>query len=139
MFPLLPHKVLFFEDENKRAELVQQLNPEAEGSGQQIATRPMREKEILGEALTREQRAQIVETFIRHAFSEVTTSIHLVSLFRRSGGTRSRSGLGHGVGISVCLRSDLRLREQIGSLGVDLSGFCGQPRLTCVISLMTIR
>ncbi|XP_059917302.1 dual oxidase 1 [Gadus macrocephalus] len=63
--------VLFFEDENKRAELVRQLNPEAEGSGQQIAVTPMREKDILGEALTREQRAQIVETFIRHAFSEV--------------------------------------------------------------------
>ena len=79
MFPLLPHKVLFFEDESKRAELVRQLNPEAEGSGQHIAVTQMREKDILGEALTREQRAQIVETFIRHAFSEVTNSAHLVS------------------------------------------------------------
>ncbi|CAL8356743.1 unnamed protein product [Lota lota] len=63
--------VLFFEDENRRAELVKQLSPEVEGMGQQIGTRQMREKDLLSGALTREQRAQIVETFIRHAFSKV--------------------------------------------------------------------
>lgn len=34
----------------------------------------MVEEELLKEALTREQRAQIVETFIRHAFSKVSVS-----------------------------------------------------------------
>lgn len=34
----------------------------------------MAEEELLKEALTREQRAQIVETFIRHAFSKVSVS-----------------------------------------------------------------
>ncbi|KAK0139023.1 Dual oxidase 2 [Merluccius polli] len=63
--------VLFFEDENKRAELVKQLCPAAEEIGWQVRTRQLREKDLLREALTREQRAQIVETFIRHAFSEV--------------------------------------------------------------------
>ena len=83
------HQVLFFEDENKRAELVKQLCPAAEEIGRQVRTRQLREKDLLREALTREQRAQIVETFIRHAFSEVTTTRgdHLVLLFRCGSGT----------------------------------------------------
>ncbi|KAJ3596396.1 hypothetical protein NHX12_002803 [Muraenolepis orangiensis] len=63
--------VLFFEDESKRTELVKQLCPETGERGQQIRMRQLSEKDLLREALTREQRAHIVETFIRHAFSEV--------------------------------------------------------------------
>lgn len=33
----------------------------------------MSEKELLKEAVTKEQRAQIVETFFRHAFAKVGT------------------------------------------------------------------
>ncbi|KAM7414776.1 hypothetical protein PAMA_019544 [Pampus argenteus] len=63
--------VLFFDDESKRTAFVKHLYPEVTDNGQKIRKREMREKELLKEALTREQRAQIVETFIRHAFSKV--------------------------------------------------------------------
>ncbi|KAM3870374.1 dual oxidase 1 [Diretmus argenteus] len=63
--------VVFFEDENKRAEFVKHLRPRVTDIGREIRVKEMREKELLKEALSREQRAQIVETFIRHAFSKV--------------------------------------------------------------------
>ncbi|KAM7396877.1 hypothetical protein PAMP_019883 [Pampus punctatissimus] len=63
--------VLFFDDESKRTAFVKHLYPEVTDNGQKIRKKEMREKELLKEALTREQRAQIVETFIRHAFSKV--------------------------------------------------------------------
>ncbi|KAM9377184.1 dual oxidase 1 [Pholidichthys leucotaenia] len=63
--------VLFFDDENKRAEFVRRLRAEVTDIRQEIRVKWTREKEVLKEALTREQRAQIVETFIRHAFSKV--------------------------------------------------------------------
>ncbi|XP_047452502.1 dual oxidase 1 [Mugil cephalus] len=63
--------VLFFDDDSKRAEFVKHLCPEETDIGLQIRVKQMRERELLREALTREQRAQIVETFIRHAFSKV--------------------------------------------------------------------
>uniref|UniRef100_A0A3Q1IJ15 NAD(P)H oxidase (H2O2-forming) n=1 Tax=Anabas testudineus TaxID=64144 RepID=A0A3Q1IJ15_ANATE len=63
--------VLFFDDESKRAAFVKYLHPGVTNIGQEISMKEMREKELLQEALTREQRAQIVETFIRHAFSKV--------------------------------------------------------------------
>lgn len=37
-----------------------------------VGVKEMTEEELLKEALTRERRAQIVETFIRHAFSKVS-------------------------------------------------------------------
>lgn len=64
-------QVLFFEDENKRAEFVKLLRPAVTDIGQEIRVKEMSESELLKEALTKEQRAQIVETFIRHAFSKV--------------------------------------------------------------------
>ncbi|KAF7658751.1 hypothetical protein LDENG_00008450 [Lucifuga dentata] len=63
--------VLFFDDESKRTEFVKHLQPEVTDIRQKIRVKEMREKEMLKEALTREQRAEIVETFIRHAFSKV--------------------------------------------------------------------
>ncbi|KAG7245490.1 hypothetical protein INR49_010941 [Caranx melampygus] len=63
--------VLFFDDESKRTAFVKHLRPEVTDMGQEIRVKEMREKELLKEALTKEQRAQIVETFIRHAFSKV--------------------------------------------------------------------
>ncbi|XP_069018991.1 dual oxidase 2 [Embiotoca jacksoni] len=63
--------VLFFDEESKRADFVKLLHPEVTDIRQGIRVKEMREKELLKEALTREQRAQIVETFIRHAFSKV--------------------------------------------------------------------
>ncbi|XP_070687320.1 dual oxidase 1 [Pempheris klunzingeri] len=63
--------VLFFDDESKRAAFVMHLRLGVTDIGQEIRVKEMREEELLKEALTREQRAQIVETFIRHAFSKV--------------------------------------------------------------------
>ncbi|XP_067356679.1 dual oxidase 1 [Channa argus] len=63
--------VLFFDEEGKRAAFLKHLQPTVTDIGQEIRVREMREKALLQEALTREQRAQIVETFIRHAFSKV--------------------------------------------------------------------
>ncbi|XP_008288990.1 dual oxidase 1 [Stegastes partitus] len=63
--------VLFFDEESKRTEFVKHLHSELTDISQEIRVKEMREKELLKEALTRDQRAQIVETFIRHAFSKV--------------------------------------------------------------------
>ncbi|XP_041652010.1 dual oxidase 1 [Cheilinus undulatus] len=63
--------VLFFDDESKRAAFVKNLRPGVTDIRQEIRVKEMKEEELLKEALTREQRAQIVETFIRHAFSQV--------------------------------------------------------------------
>ncbi|XP_040894546.1 dual oxidase 1 [Toxotes jaculatrix] len=63
--------VLFFDDESKRTAFVKHLRPAVTDFGQEIRVKERREKELLKEALTKEQRAQIVETFIRHAFSKV--------------------------------------------------------------------
>ncbi|XP_029290224.1 LOW QUALITY PROTEIN: dual oxidase 1 [Cottoperca gobio] len=64
--------VLFFDDESKRASFVKHLRrPEMTDFRQEIRVKEMRERALLKEALTKEQRAQIVETFIRHAFSKV--------------------------------------------------------------------
>jgi len=67
--------VLFFDEESKRAEFVELLGLEATDIRQEIRVTEMGEKELLKEALTKEQRAQIVETFIRHAFSKVQSSL----------------------------------------------------------------
>ncbi|KAK7891033.1 hypothetical protein WMY93_022996 [Mugilogobius chulae] len=45
--------------------------PEVASAGQKVTVREMREKDLLNEALTKEQRERIVETFIRQAFSKV--------------------------------------------------------------------
>lgn len=66
--------MLFFDDESKRAAFVKHLHPGVTDIGQEIRVKEMREEELLKEALTREQRAQIVETFIRHAFSKVPSA-----------------------------------------------------------------
>ncbi|XP_056272810.1 dual oxidase 1 [Pseudoliparis swirei] len=63
--------VLFFDDESKRAAFVKYLCLGVTDLAQEIRVMEMRERELLKEALTKEQRAQIVETFIRHAFSKV--------------------------------------------------------------------
>ncbi|XP_068579660.1 dual oxidase 1 [Cebidichthys violaceus] len=63
--------VLFFDDESKRAAFVKHLRPGVTDLAQEIRVMEMSERELLKEALTKEQRAQIVETFIRHAFSKV--------------------------------------------------------------------
>ena len=63
--------MLFFDDESKRSAFVKHLVTDI---GWEIRVKEMREKELLKEALTKEQRAQIVETFIRHAFSKVPSA-----------------------------------------------------------------
>eukprot|EP00063_Salmo_salar_P006653 XP_013981488.1 PREDICTED: dual oxidase 2-like [Salmo salar] len=63
--------VLYFEDEGQREEFVRYLRSEVTAGGQELAVRDMTEKELLREAVTRDQRTQIVETFIRSAFAKV--------------------------------------------------------------------
>ncbi|XP_054588942.2 dual oxidase 2 [Nothobranchius furzeri] len=63
--------VLLFDDESKRTEFVGCLRLEVADIRQEIRVKEMSEKTLLKEALTKEERAQIVETFIRHAFSKV--------------------------------------------------------------------
>ncbi|XP_061825723.2 dual oxidase 1 [Nerophis lumbriciformis] len=63
--------VLFFDDEGKRAAFLKCLHPEVTDIRHEIILKEMSEKDLLKEALTIEQRAQIVETFIRHTFSKV--------------------------------------------------------------------
>ncbi|XP_061578582.1 dual oxidase 1 [Cololabis saira] len=63
--------VLFFDDESKRTEFIKQLRLEVTDFWQELRVKEMSEKELLKEAITKDQRAQIVETFIRHAFSKV--------------------------------------------------------------------
>ena len=67
-------QVLFFDDESKRTAFVNHLRAEVSDVGQEIRVKETREKELLKEALTKEKRAQIVETFIRHAFSQVPSA-----------------------------------------------------------------
>lgn len=64
-------QVLFFYDESGRAPFVRHLRQAVSDLGREMRVTEMREEELLREATTREQRAQIVETFIRHAFSKV--------------------------------------------------------------------
>jgi len=66
--------VLFFDDESKRAAFVKYLCLGVTDLAQEIRVMEMRERELLKEALTKEQRAQIVETLIRHAFSKVPSA-----------------------------------------------------------------
>lgn len=66
--------MLFYDDETKRAAFVKHLRQWVTDIGQEIRVKEAREEELLKDALTREQRAQIVETFIRHAFSKVQSA-----------------------------------------------------------------
>uniref|UniRef100_A0A6Q2YPV5 NAD(P)H oxidase (H2O2-forming) n=1 Tax=Esox lucius TaxID=8010 RepID=A0A6Q2YPV5_ESOLU len=65
--------VLYFEDERQRGDFVKHLSSELPDGGPRLSMRDMTESELLGEAVTREQRAEIVETFIRSAFAKVLT------------------------------------------------------------------
>ncbi|XP_062858438.1 dual oxidase 1 [Trichomycterus rosablanca] len=63
--------VLFFEDTVQRSQFVDQLQSDLKGMTRCLTIKEMSEKELLKEAVTKEQRAQIVETFFRHAFAKI--------------------------------------------------------------------
>ncbi|XP_077067339.1 dual oxidase 1 [Siphateles boraxobius] len=63
--------VLFFEDVGQRSEFLNHLRSELDSRIQSLTVMEMSEKEMLRDAVTREQREQIVETFFKHAFSKV--------------------------------------------------------------------
>ncbi|XP_036432005.1 dual oxidase 2 [Colossoma macropomum] len=63
--------VLFFEDHVQRSEFIGLLHSDLEGMTCCLTVTEMSEKELLKEAVTKEQRAQIVETFFRQAFAKV--------------------------------------------------------------------
>ncbi|KAL4613374.1 dual oxidase 1-like [Arapaima gigas] len=63
--------VLFFENENKRSGFVDQLHSVVTMGNKMLNVREVKEQRLLEEAVTREQRSQIVETFFRHAFSQI--------------------------------------------------------------------
>ncbi|KAL2093373.1 hypothetical protein ACEWY4_010685 [Coilia grayii] len=62
--------VLMFEEEEQRGEFVHLLQTSV-GGEERMSVRRRSEKEVLKEAVSRSQREQIVETFIRHAFAQV--------------------------------------------------------------------
>ncbi|XP_053175774.1 dual oxidase 1 [Scomber japonicus] len=101
--------VLFFDDESKRTAFVKHLCPGVTDNGQEIRVKEMSEKELLKEALTREQRAQIVETFIRHAFSQV------LEIEKRDAG--DMSGVSHKKARKV-LQCELTASEFADALGL---------------------
>lgn len=55
----------------KRSEFVDQMQSDLKEMTQHLIVTEMSEKELLQEAVTKEQRDQIVETFFRHAFAKV--------------------------------------------------------------------
>ncbi|XP_041964956.1 dual oxidase 1 isoform X1 [Alosa sapidissima] len=63
--------VLLFEDEERRAAFLGLLHSSLGEQEQHISMRSMSEKDLLREAVTRAQRAQIVEVFFRQAFAKV--------------------------------------------------------------------
>ncbi|KAI5100464.1 dual oxidase 1 isoform X2, partial [Silurus meridionalis] len=63
--------VLLFENSVQRTEFVDQLKCDLKEMTRHLIVTEMSEKELLKEAVTKEQRAQIVETFFRHAFSKI--------------------------------------------------------------------
>ena len=69
---VLSSQVLLFEDEVRRSAFLGLLRSELGKREQHVSVRSVREKELLREAVTRTQRAQIVEVFFRHAFAKVT-------------------------------------------------------------------
>nr|XP_020479336.1 dual oxidase 1-like isoform X2 [Monopterus albus]XP_020479344.1 dual oxidase 1-like isoform X2 [Monopterus albus] len=101
--------VLFFDDESKRTAFVRHLCLRVTDIGLEIRVKEMREKEVLKEALTREQRAQIVETFIRHAFSKVL-EIEKCDAGDMSGVSRERA--------REVLRCELTASEVADALGL---------------------
>lgn len=72
--------MLFFDDESNRAAFVKHLRMGMTDITHEIRVKEMREEELLKEALTKDQRAQIVETFIRHAFSKVLSPLRCLRL-----------------------------------------------------------
>lgn len=90
-------QVLFFEDESSRQVLVRLLRQALSDVAQELRVTETREEALLQEALTRDERAQIVETFIRHAFAKVRTAASGVSC---SSALRPQATSG-------CLRSEL--------------------------------
>uniref|UniRef100_A0A8B9RMQ5 NAD(P)H oxidase (H2O2-forming) n=1 Tax=Astyanax mexicanus TaxID=7994 RepID=A0A8B9RMQ5_ASTMX len=63
--------VLFFDHDMQRTDFVGRLRSHLEDMNQSLAVSEMSEKDLLKEAVTKEQRAQIVETFFRQAFAKV--------------------------------------------------------------------
>ncbi|XP_051976031.1 dual oxidase 1-like [Xyrauchen texanus] len=63
--------ILFFEDGGQRSNFLSQLRSELESRIQSLTLMEMSEREILRDAVTREQREKIVETFFKHAFAKV--------------------------------------------------------------------
>ncbi|XP_038562804.1 dual oxidase 1 isoform X2 [Micropterus salmoides] len=100
---------LFFDDESKRAAFVMHLHSGVTDTGQEIRVKEIREVELLKEALTKEQRAQIVETFIRHALSKV------LEIEKRDAG--DMSGISHKKAREV-LQCELTASEFADALGL---------------------
>uniref|UniRef100_A0A8C9SSC1 NAD(P)H oxidase (H2O2-forming) n=1 Tax=Scleropages formosus TaxID=113540 RepID=A0A8C9SSC1_SCLFO len=63
--------VLLFENESARSKLVGRLRSEAADSGRAVEIKAVSEQQLLKEAVTKEQRARLLETFFRHAFAQI--------------------------------------------------------------------
>ncbi|XP_076863360.1 dual oxidase 1 isoform X2 [Brachyhypopomus gauderio] len=63
--------VLFFEDDVQRSEFLRNLRCDREEVTKSLRVTELSERDLLSEAVTKEQRDQIVETFFRHAFAKI--------------------------------------------------------------------
>lgn len=68
-------QVLFFEDANERSEFLSHLRSELDGRIQSLNVTETSEREMLKDAVTREQREKIVETFFKNAFAKVCVDV----------------------------------------------------------------
>ncbi|MBN3306687.1 DUOX2 oxidase, partial [Amia calva] len=63
--------VLFFDHESERTEFTAHLHRYLQGCGLVLSVTEMREQELLRVAVTKQHRAQILDTFFRHAFAQI--------------------------------------------------------------------
>ncbi|XP_078388337.1 dual oxidase 2-like [Cetorhinus maximus] len=63
--------VLFFDTEEDRHEFIEQLRVHLEGNGTRLCLTEMNQKTILKEAVTKQQRSKILDTFFRRVFAQV--------------------------------------------------------------------
>ncbi|XP_067871575.1 dual oxidase 2 [Heterodontus francisci] len=63
--------VLFFDTEEDRHDLIEQLRGHLAGNGMRLRLMEMSQKAILNEAVTKQQRSKILDTFFRRVFAQV--------------------------------------------------------------------
>lgn len=63
--------VLFFQEENLREDFIRQLRSYLDRNDLPLETSEMSEQDILKNAVTKQERSQLLDTFFRHLFSQI--------------------------------------------------------------------